>query len=164
MTMTADLSAIANYAAVRARLYNTPKRKITRDFLCIASSGPFAAPKDAIPKVIHIDIAFKKLMSRFPVKIRDVEYDDAPPKLITIRQIIREVSDIRGVPREGIRSARRNNDLVLARHEVMWRADKETSLTTTQVGLALGNRDHTTVMHGIKRHQARIDAGEVKQP
>jgi chromosomal replication initiation ATPase DnaA len=40
----------------------------------------------------------------------------------------------------------------------MWEIRQRTILSTPQIGRALGNRDHTTVLHGIKRHEKRLAA------
>ena len=129
-----SLAFIENYKAVRARL-NNPR----------------------IPKVVPTGA----ILSRYRLA-----YDSNPPpsvkKRITIRQIISEVSEKRGVSRDAIISARRNVNLVLARWEVMWRAREETALSLPQIGRALGDRDHTTILYGVRRHQERIDAGEIR--
>jgi chromosomal replication initiation ATPase DnaA len=37
----------------------------------------------------------------------------------------------------------------------------ETTLSLTSIGRLLGARDHSTTLKSVRRHQARIDAGEV---
>lgn len=49
---------------------------------------------------------------------------------------------------------------VRARQEVMYRLHYETGRGSVQIGRFLGGRDHSTVLHGIRRHKARIDAGD----
>jgi chromosomal replication initiation ATPase DnaA len=46
--------------------------------------------------------------------------------------------------------------IVHARHEAMWEAFKNTPLSYPQLG-RIFNRDHTTVMHGVRQHQKRLD-------
>lgn len=43
------------------------------------------------------------------------------------------------------------------RQEFMWMACQQGRWSTTVIGRFLGGRDHTTVLHGRKRHQERID-------
>lgn len=51
-----------------------------------------------------------------------------------------------------------------ARHEAMWllrqvkRSNGEHKLSYPQIGAAFGGRDHTTAMHAVRAHQARLDA------
>ena len=54
------------------------------------------------------------------------------------------------------RSKRRFRDLTLARQEFMWRAAKQTSHSLPDIGRYLGGLDHTTVLHGIKKHEQRL--------
>jgi chromosomal replication initiator protein len=91
-------------------------------------------------------------------------YDEcavSPPRRrpITMREIIREVAQKHGVLVADILSDRRHKPVVVARHEAMWRCKNETSFSLPQIGRAIGNRDHTTVMHGIKMHEQRMRDG-----
>jgi chromosomal replication initiator protein len=38
----------------------------------------------------------------------------------------------------------------------MWLLKSMTSLSLPQIGRALGGRDHTTVMHGVRKHESRM--------
>lgn len=51
----------------------------------------------------------------------------------------------------------RDRAMARARHEIMYRAVNETSLSLPQIGRFLG-RDHTTVLHGLRKHAERIGA------
>lgn len=75
------------------------------------------------------------------------------------RDIVRQVAEKHKMPTAWIFDRGRRHELVLARQEVMFRLSKETPLSLTKIGEALG-RDHTTVIHAIRVHQARIDRGE----
>jgi len=75
-------------------------------------------------------------------------------------RIIAEVAKEAGISVAELCGASRRRNLVLARHKLMWRLSKETSLSLPNIGRRMGGFDHTSVSHGIKRHQARIDAGE----
>lgn len=60
-----------------------------------------------------------------------------------------------------LESERRDVATVRARHCAMWRVKRETPWSLPSIGRSFGGRDHSSVIHGIRRHQARIDAGEV---
>lgn len=77
----------------------------------------------------------------------------------TVMSVVRRVSNESGVSVADIIGPRRFGGMVRARQLVMHRAKQE-GFSLTQIGRALGGRDHTTVMHGQQRVQARIDAGE----
>lgn len=58
--------------------------------------------------------------------------------------------DLCGRSREGL--------IVRIRQECMYRMWMETDRSTAQIGRALGGRDHTTVVHGIRTHAGRLEA------
>ena len=57
-----------------------------------------------------------------------------------------------------ILGGRREKPVVIARQEAMWRIANETAMNLTAIGRKF-DRDHTTVIWSIQRHQARIAAG-----
>lgn len=57
-------------------------------------------------------------------------------------------------------SDRRRRREVWARHELYWWLRMLTPWSMPRIGRFLCDRDHTTILHGVRRHQARLDAGE----
>ena len=78
----------------------------------------------------------------------------ANPKM-QVARIKRETAEKHGVTAVDIDGPRRSVKIVRARHEAMWRAHRETSLTLTPLA-KLFNRDHTTFLWGIRQHEARM--------
>ena len=76
------------------------------------------------------------------------------------RVVVEEVAKKHGIRVVELCSARRARELVNARHEAMWRLRNETTMSLPAIGRKLGGRDHTTVIHGIQRHEERIASGE----
>ena len=76
-------------------------------------------------------------------------------------QIMKEVCDKYCVSMEDLISERRHQYLVRPRQEAMYRLCTETDWSLPRIGRLLGNRDHTTILHGKKKFQERLDAGEV---
>ncbi len=72
-----------------------------------------------------------------------------------LRRIIFEVSAKTGYSVQNLLCDRRNAPLVRARHEVWWRARNETQFSLPQIATAY-NRDHTTIIHGIRMHEKRM--------
>lgn len=79
------------------------------------------------------------------------------------RVIVREVCEKHDVLLVDLMSIRRPVKVVRARHEAMYRMRHETNLTLPQIGQRLGGRDHTTVLHGVRKHEAGL-AGRKYQP
>lgn len=73
------------------------------------------------------------------------------------RRIVLDVCQKHGLRYQDIISARRPVPLVRARHEAMYRLQQETTMSLPAIGKRLGNRDHTTVMWGIRKHQQRME-------
>lgn len=55
-----------------------------------------------------------------------------------------------------VQSAKRTDRLVNFRAEIYWLARHLTDLSIAQMGKAMGGRDHTTVLAGLKRQEDRI--------
>ena len=72
------------------------------------------------------------------------------------------VAKAHGLSYRQLIAKRRNRNLVYARQHAMWEIRNATTLSLPQIGLILGGMDHTTVLWGIRRHQARIESGEVR--
>lgn len=74
------------------------------------------------------------------------------------QRIIRDICQKHGVTMGELLSARRARPLVAARHEAMYRLSKETSMSLPAIGRRMGGRDHTTVIHGVRKHAALMEA------
>lgn len=75
---------------------------------------------------------------------------------ITMADIIRETAEDHGLTADDLKGSNRRRHIAWARQDAMWRMRREGRWSSTQIGLALGGRDHATVLWGIKRHLARI--------
>lgn len=67
-----------------------------------------------------------------------------------VRAIVRCVSDEFRVSRIDLVSARRTRSIIRPRQLVMYLARHLTTLSLAQIGAQLGNRDHTTILHGVR--------------
>ena len=75
-----------------------------------------------------------------------------------IRTITALVAQIRGVSLQDILSHRRTGEIVRPRHEAMYFAKTLTPATLPAIGQRMGGRDHTTILHGIRKVESRIAA------
>lgn len=71
--------------------------------------------------------------------------------------LIDAAAEIFGVPREHLTSARRARQYGLPRFAYYLVAREATDASLPVIGRALGGRDHTTVMHGLKRAACLIE-------
>ena len=81
-----------------------------------------------------------------------------------VREIAKEVSAEFGVSVLDLYSHRRTRKVCLPRQIIMWRARYETTRCLPEIGRALGGRDHTTVLHAVKKIDALIASGELTLP
>ena len=85
-------------------------------------------------------------------KIRDA-FAGSPR--IFIRDIAIEVAKRHGLTVKDLQSVRRHKDYVTARHEAFYFARELTDASLPAIGRFFGDRDHTTVLWGIKKHKER---------
>lgn len=73
--------------------------------------------------------------------------------------IVKLVCDLRDVDYSEIMGQSRVRHIAHARQEVMWMLRAmEPQPSLPRIGRWIGGRDHTTCLHAIRTHQARIDA------
>ncbi|KKC39533.1 hypothetical protein WH87_04905 [Devosia epidermidihirudinis] len=159
---TPDLSSLAgqrqHYAAVRSRLRaaasfscRTPRQVIA---VRILPGHPlFKKPEPPLPMVPVTQESQQRV--RDVLDIMSVERPDQPEPGHA-QEIIHQVASKHSLTPVEMLSARRSPPLVLARQEAMYRMSKETLLTLGGIGRRMGGRDHTTVLHSIRKHAERM--------
>jgi chromosomal replication initiator protein len=78
------------------------------------------------------------------------------PKRVKIDDILRVVTKHFGVPRNDLLSSRRNRSIVRPRQIGMYLAKSLTSRSLPEIGRRFGGRDHTTVIHAIRKIEELI--------
>lgn len=143
MSYTSELQQ--DYAERRKRLFNPPIKPPQHN-----NRRPYN------PTIWHERKRDVIVVASEPVK---------PPKFAPIifpaapwRDIVKEVCVKHGMTFAEIRGHCRARDIVAARHEVCYRLATETPLSLPAIGRRLGGKDHTTVLHGIRKHRERMAA------
>lgn len=77
------------------------------------------------------------------------------------RKIATDIAQQYGLTFADLESPSRKRDVAHPRQHVMWMLRQTTVLSLPQIGRLLGGRDHTTVIHGIRAYEARLDARRV---
>lgn len=72
-----------------------------------------------------------------------------------IAEIIAAVAKETGMTVAMLVGDRRSRPIVAARHMAYWRVARETGASLAAIGRAFGDRDHTTIIHGIRKHEQR---------
>jgi len=82
--------------------------------------------------------------------LKDILPEDGEKK-ISIQKIVKEVSKFFSIPINDILSAKRNKFISHARQLAMFLARELTSSSLPQIGKAIGDRDHTTVIYAVSK-------------
>ena len=91
--------------------------------------------------------------------LKDVIYPNKA-KEITPSLIISVVAEHFGVKPEDIVSKKRNSEFVQPRQVVMYLCRELTNVSQVNIGKILGKKDHTTVIHGVKKIEAEMQNSE----
>ena len=78
-------------------------------------------------------------------------------KSVTPERILSIVSEQYGVSADDLLSKKRNRNVALPRQIAMYLCRSLTQLSTTNIGQAIGGRDHTTVMHGCEKIEEEMN-------
>lgn len=94
--------------------------------------------------------AYGEALQRFTA----LEADPGVSPRLSLRDILRAANEATGVPVDDIIGRSRKKYICVLRNEVMLLAQGE-GYSLGQIGRALGGRDHTTILHGIKNAKKR---------
>jgi hypothetical protein len=78
------------------------------------------------------------------------------PQVPDFSTIVRDVCAKHGVTKQQLKGTNRQLEVCLARHEAFFRLHTERGMSLPQIGRMLGGFDHTSVLYGVRRHQARM--------
>ena len=82
---------------------------------------------------------------------------DRESRQVTPKRIIEIVADRYGVQPSDITGKRRSQDIAMPRQVAMYIGREMTDISTTGIGKAFGDRDHTTVLHGCDKIASSIE-------
>ncbi len=76
---------------------------------------------------------------------------------VTVNQVIDVIGRYYNVTYEALSSSSRKSTIAYPRQVAMYLARTETEASLPQIGVLLGNRDHTTILHGYEKIAGLID-------
>jgi chromosomal replication initiator protein len=89
--------------------------------------------------------------------VRDLFQNGGEPRRVRIEEIIKTVSRHFGVSKPDILSQRRHRSVVWPRQVGMYLAKQLTARSLPEIGRRFGNRDHTTVLHAIRKIDKELE-------
>ncbi len=110
---------------------------------------------DLLNKRVTLDIAEQQL--------KDV-FNNTRTGAISMDTIQKVVSDHYSLSYNDMRGKKRTKAIAFPRQIAMYIAREITEYSTTEVGLAFGGRDHTTVMHACQRVESRMKTDSSLEP
>jgi chromosomal replication initiator protein len=85
-----------------------------------------------------------------------------PQKVVDFETIIKECCEYLQINEIWIVSKSRKREYVRCRHYIMWFGKFHTTMTLKAMGLRLGGRDHSTVIHGHQAIEEQISINNKK--
>lgn len=147
---------LADCKAVRDRLRPpAPSARVHISRLVAATPEPVCEPVDEVaeeampPRRPH-DFIFLNPTGPKPVGTKWTR--------AAAEQIIAEVAAKHLVSIAQVKGQSRLREVIGARFEVFYRMSTELGYSLPMVGKAVGGRDHSGVLHGIRKHKARMEA------
>lgn len=136
------LEAQRNAADIRRRLFYRRTPRLEPKFVApVSVPAPEPAPEvEASPDQPLITSLY-----------RDDEIPPTPERQLLVRDILKAVSMYYQIPVLELISERRTAPLPRARQIAMYLAHKYTTKPSTEIGRAIGGRDHSTVLHGVDK-------------
>jgi Bacterial dnaA protein helix-turn-helix len=84
--------------------------------------------------------------------------EESPPQRLRVEHIQQAVALHFKIRREDLLSSRRTANLITPRHAAVWLAKRLTTKSLPEIGRRFGGRDHTTVLHAIRKTEQKIAA------
>jgi hypothetical protein len=115
----------------------------------------FTLQEAPAPASITLHARFSGAPARFGYAVSLIR-----PQLRSWRSIVGEIAMKHGLKLGDLVGPSRSLKIAHPRQEAMWALKQENRWSLPRIGQLLGGRDHTTVLHGIRRHEER--ASEAK--
>ncbi len=87
-----------------------------------------------------------------------------PRKFVPWEKVLKEVADFYNIKPEEIQGISRKRELVVPRQVIMYLLREDLEMSFPAIGKKLGNRDHSTAMHGWEKVKKEVENdGRIKQ-
>lgn len=110
-----------------------------------------------IPYLSDDEYAMTMHPPEFTIVPKVLEYAGGSRPLIVCSVVAR----FYGLTLAELRGKRRKKEMVIARWVVMYILSRRLGLSLPSVGRHLGNKDHTTCIHGLRQMEKKMDADSV---
>lgn len=133
-----------------------------------ATENSFSPPQEIIEYVAslvqgnirELEGALNSIICQSQLKDRDLNLQEVkaliknnvkPKKSISIKEVVKIISDFYGVEEDNIYEKTRRKDIVKPRQVAMYLLREDFSISFPSIGQKMGGRDHTTVIHSCDK-------------
>jgi hypothetical protein len=160
-----------HYIANRKRLYARAVREEPDTFAKVQRAQHagyailYVSPIGPVSPRIFLEERGGRFIYGIPVGPRDImAIGTKPSRKVKAKEILHRVASRHNLSVDTLLGHRRQKHIVRARHEAMFLIAEETQLSLPQIGMICGKRDHTTVLHALRKWRrdhppAQTDAG-----
>lgn len=117
------------------------------------NDAPIIEPKNDLAEWIERQDRINPIPKDPWFTIEEIDQNDLRPKIVDIQHFVAKFYEI---TRTELVSIGRNSHLVRARQVGMYLCKKLTVRSMPEIGRRFGNRDHTTVLHAIRKIDALV--------
>lgn len=133
--------------AERRRIQNE-RIRLEQDKAAEAKLAVERAKREAWEAEARVLEEYRENAALIRVEREEVRLEAKLPYRPTYKELERRTCKLFKVTPSELKSQRRHKDISFARHFLMYWTARLTSLSLPQIGRMLGNRDHTTILHG----------------
>ena len=137
-----------------------PSFEISRDVLAVLAEKITESGRELEGVVTRLHATWQYLRTPITMEIAEEKIRDLvhgmEPRRIKIEEILKVISRHFGVSKNEILSERRHRSVVWPRQIGMYLAKQLTSRSLPEIGRRFGGRDHTTVLHAIRKIEGEL--------
>ncbi len=137
-----------------------PSFEISRDVLSLLAERLTESGRELEGAVTRLHAAWQFMRTPITVEVAEAMIRDlvhgSEPRRIKIEDIVKAVSRHFEVSKGDILSQRRHRSVVWPRQIGMYLAKQLTARSLPEIGRRFGNRDHTTVLHAIRKIEGEL--------
>lgn len=141
---------------------NDPSFEMSRDVIDLLADRLTESGRELEGAITRLHATWTYMRTPITLDIAETVIRDLvqgiEPRRIKIEDILKVVSRHYGVTRSDLLSQRRHRSVVWPRQIGMFLAKQLTARSLPEIGRRFGNRDHTTVLHAIRKIEGVLDS------
>ncbi len=136
----------------KAQLENLYIPDDTIEYIALKIQSNIRELEGALIRVIaYATLYEKEITPEMTAKVLKDIHSQIKPKIITVNEIQKKVSEFYNVRIEEFKAKKRTRSVAFPRQVAMYLSRELTDLSLPQIGEAFGGRDHTTVIHACDK-------------